>query len=62
MIACIAPCDLYVDDNVNTLVYAAKAQVISNEPILNDDPKFKRIRELQQHVTTLTTQLKQQHG
>lgn len=59
MIACLAPCDLYIDDNVNTLLYAAKAQVISNEPIVNDDPKVKRMRELQHHVSSLTSQLKQ---
>lgn len=41
MIACLAPCDLYIDDNVNTLLYASKAQVISNEPVINDDPKVK---------------------
>lgn len=59
MIACLAPCDLYIDDNVNTLLYAAKAQVISNEPIINDDPKVKKMRELQQHVSSLANQLKQ---
>ena len=59
MLACLAPCDLYIDDNVNTLLYAAKAQVISNEPVVNDDPKVKRMRELQQHVSSLTDQLKQ---
>ena len=59
MIACLAPCDLYIDDNVNTLNYAAKAQVISNAPIVNDDPKIKKMKELQLHVSTLTGQLKQ---
>ena len=59
MIACLAPWDLYIDDNVNTLVYAAKAQVISNDPIINDDPKIKKMRELQHHVSSLTDQLKQ---
>lgn len=44
---------------MNTLLYAAKAQVISNEPIVNEDPKVKKMRELQTHVSSLTNQLKQ---
>jgi hypothetical protein len=50
---------MYIDDNVNTLLYAAKAQVISNDPIINDDPKVKRMKELQSHVGSLMDQLKQ---
>jgi len=57
MIACLAPSDLYIDDNVNTLLYAAKAQVISNIPIVNEDPKMKKMRELEIHVKYLTSQL-----
>ncbi|CAI2381549.1 unnamed protein product [Moneuplotes crassus] len=57
MIACIAPCDLYIDDNINTLVYASKAQVISNIPKINEDPKMKKMRELEMHVKYLSSQL-----
>jgi predicted RNase H-like nuclease (RuvC/YqgF family) len=33
--------------------------VISNEPIINEDPKVKKVKELQTHVSSLTSQLKQ---
>jgi predicted RNase H-like nuclease (RuvC/YqgF family) len=33
--------------------------VISNEPIINEDPKIKKVKELQTHVSSLTSQLKQ---
>ena len=42
---------------MNTLLYAAKAQVISNIPIVNEDPKMKKMRELQMHVKYLSSQL-----
>lgn len=57
MIACLAPSDLYIDDNVNTLLYAVKAQVISNIPIVNEDPKMKKMRDLEIQVKYLTSQL-----
>jgi len=32
MIACVAPIDLYNDENISTLNYAARASCISNVP------------------------------
>lgn len=46
MIACLNPCDAYIDENLNTLSYASKASYISNKPIRNEDPKNKAIEEL----------------
>jgi hypothetical protein len=46
MIACLNPCDAYIDENLNTLQYASKAAFISNKPTRNDDPKSRLIEEL----------------
>jgi hypothetical protein len=43
MIACLNPCDLYIEENINTLQYAGKASYISNKPVKNDDPKMRLI-------------------
>lgn len=40
MIACLNPCDMYIEENINTLQYASKASFISNKPIKNEDPKM----------------------
>jgi hypothetical protein len=40
-----------------TLDYAAKAAMISNKPVKNDDPKTKAIMELKSQVRTLTMEL-----
>ena len=45
MIACLAPIDVFTDENVSTLNYAARAAKISNKPSVNMDPKLKRILE-----------------
>lgn len=46
MIACLNPCDSYIEENLSTLEYAAKASCIYNQPIKNEDPKNKLIEEL----------------
>ena len=45
MIACIAPIDLYIEENVSTLNYAARASMISNAPAINMDPLQRKIAE-----------------
>ncbi|ETW01242.1 hypothetical protein, variant [Aphanomyces invadans] len=59
MIACLSPCDAYVDENVSTLVYAAKAQAISNKPVKNEDPKIQLIQKLRAEIASLKAQLAQ---
>ncbi|RHY09323.1 hypothetical protein DYB36_010220 [Aphanomyces astaci] len=59
MIACLSPSDAYVDENLSTLVYAAKAQSISNKPVKNEDPKAQLIQKLRDEVATLKAQLAQ---
>jgi kinesin family protein 4/21/27 len=43
MVACLAPIDLYADENISTLQYAARASVIANVPKINVDPKVRTI-------------------
>ncbi len=57
MIACLNPCDAYLEENISTLQYASKASYISNKPIRNDDPKNKVIAELKKSNKTLTEEL-----
>ena len=44
MIACLQPSDHFFEENHMTLEYAAKAALISNKPVRNDDPQQKIIR------------------
>ena len=45
MIACLAPLDTFIEENVSTLNYAARAAKINNKPTVNMDPKLKKIQE-----------------
>lgn len=57
MIACIAPSDDYVEENISTLDYASRAARITNKVALNEDPKTRIIRELREEVAFLRQQL-----
>ena len=46
MIACLHPGNQYFEENNSTLTYAAKAALIRNRPVKNDDPQTKLIEEL----------------
>lgn len=59
MIACLNPCDAYIEENLNTLAYASWAAFISNKPVRNEDPKNRMIEELKQQVKVLTEELNQ---
>ena len=54
MIACICPSDNFIDENISTLTYATKASYITNQPMVNDDPRNKTINELKRQVKGLT--------
>lgn len=58
MIACIAPVDLYTEENISTLNYAARAAKISNAPSINMDPKLKQIMEQKRTIERLKQELK----
>ena len=53
MIACINPNDAFLDENLSTLNYATKASYITNQPVVNDDPRTKVINELRKQVKDL---------
>jgi len=38
MIACLSPIDRFLEENISTLNYAARASLISNQPTKNVDP------------------------
>ena len=58
MIACLAPIDLYTDENISTLNYAARAAKISNAPSINMDPRLKKIMEQKKQIDKLRLELK----
>lgn len=58
MIACIAPIDLYTEENISTLNYAARAARISNAPSINMDPRLKQILEQKRTIERLKQELK----
>eukprot|EP01062_Namystynia_karyoxenos_P016256 TRINITY_DN1592_c0_g1_i1.p1 TRINITY_DN1592_c0_g1~~TRINITY_DN1592_c0_g1_i1.p1 ORF type:complete len:863 (+),score=301.82 TRINITY_DN1592_c0_g1_i1:76-2589(+) len=57
MIACINPCDAYVDESVSTLFYAGRARNIRNDPRVNEDSKSALIRALRAEILSLKTEL-----
>lgn len=57
MIACITPNDLFIEENLSTLTYATKASYITNQPVINDDPRSKIIADLKKQVKNLTEEL-----
>ena len=58
MLACLAPFDVYTEDNISTLNYAARAAKISNVPIVNMDPKVRKIRDQKRTIDRLKLELK----
>jgi len=53
MIACVAPIDMYLEENISTLNYAARAGQISNVPHVNMDPRLRQISEQKQQISKL---------
>jgi hypothetical protein len=53
MIACINPNDTFLDENLSTLTYATKASYITNQPVVNDDPRSKIIADLKKQIKDL---------
>tara|TARA_B110001450_G_scaffold245453_1_gene258490 strand:+ start:253 stop:489 length:237 start_codon:yes stop_codon:yes gene_type:complete len=46
MMACLSPSDKFIEENLSTLNYAAKASLISNIPTKNVDPQMMKINEI----------------
>ena len=58
MVACLHPSDVFVEENISTLMYASKASYISNEPKRNDDPKSKKLIVMKSRMTQLEEELR----
>jgi hypothetical protein len=57
MIACISPNDSFFEENLSTLTYATKATMITNKPVINDDPRNKLVIDLKKQVKDLNEEL-----
>jgi hypothetical protein len=57
MIACLSPNDSFLEENLSTLTYATKASYITNQPVINDDPRSKVISDLKKQVKNLNEEL-----
>lgn len=57
MVANVGPASYNYDETITTLRYANRAKNIKNKPRINDDPKDALLREFQQEIARLKTQL-----
>lgn len=57
MVACLCEGDSHIEENLSTLAYASQAASITNIPIVNEDPKNRIIRSLEQEVASLRERL-----
>ena len=57
MIANLGPADYNFDETMSTLRYANRAKNIKNKPKINEDPKDAMLREFQEEIARLKTQL-----
>eukprot|EP00232_Nephroselmis_pyriformis_P005630 CAMPEP_0182914054 /NCGR_PEP_ID=MMETSP0034_2-20130328/38355_1 /TAXON_ID=156128 /ORGANISM="Nephroselmis pyriformis, Strain CCMP717" /LENGTH=720 /DNA_ID=CAMNT_0025050787 /DNA_START=56 /DNA_END=2214 /DNA_ORIENTATION=+ len=57
MIANIGPADYNFDETMSTLRYANRAKNIKNKPRVNEDPKDAMLREFQNEIARLKSQL-----
>ncbi|KAF4685382.1 hypothetical protein FOZ60_006594 [Perkinsus olseni] len=62
MVANIGPADYNYDETLSTLRYAHRAKSIKNKPRINEDPKDAMIREFQEEISRLKSQLAVQSG
>ena len=57
MIANIGPADYNMEETLSTLRYASRAKHIENNPHINEDPKDTMIREFQEEIMRLKSEL-----
>ena len=53
MIACTSPSELYFDETLSTLNYAARTMNIRNKPLIQMDQKDQIIQEIQSEIEAL---------
>lgn len=58
MIANLSPVLRFFDENLQTLQYASRAQFISNQPKINQDPRSRLILEQKTYIERLTKDLR----
>ena len=59
MMACLSPHDKYIEENISTLNYAARASLISNLPTKNIDPQMIQLNETKKKMRDLEVELRQ---
>src|SRR5689334_12282892 len=57
MIANLGPAAMNFDETISTLRYADRAKQIKNKPIINEDPKDTKLREMQDEINQLKAML-----
>ena len=57
MIACLQPSTQFFEENYSTLQYAARAALVKNQPVRNDDPLTRKILELKVNIRQLKAEL-----
>jgi kinesin family protein 3/17 len=62
MMANVGPADYNYDETISTLRYANRAKQIKCKPKINEDPKDALLREFQDEISRLKTQLELQGG
>ena len=58
MMACLSPHDKFIEENISTLNYAARASLISNLPTKNIDPQMIQLNETKKKMRDLEQELK----
>jgi kinesin family protein 4/21/27 len=58
MIACLSPVDRFLEENVSTLNYAARASLISNAPMKNIDQNVVQVQQQKNKIQDLEKELK----
>ena len=59
MMACLSPSDRFIEENISTLSYAARASLISNLPTKNVDPQMLQVAEHKKKIHELEVELRQ---
>ncbi|KAG2465502.1 KIF7 protein, partial [Polypterus senegalus] len=62
MIACISPSSFNFDESLNSLKYANRARNIKNKPIVNFNPDWDRMNEMELEIQALREALQNQRG
>lgn len=62
MIATMSPASYNYDESISSLRYANRAKNIKNKPKINEDPKDAMLREFEEEIKRLKSQLEEEGG